>query len=103
MYTHYRGTTFQFAGVLQNNGVAQDLTNGTLVAKVFDKTATNLYGTLTVTVLDPVNGLVTLSYPNTGSWPVGNARMDCTLTLPNGTLLASDPEFFRIAQNPVVA
>lgn len=103
MYTHYRGTTFQFIGVLQNNGVPQDLSAGTLVAKVFDKTGTILYGTLTITPLDPVNGLITLSYPDTSAWPVGNARMDCTLSLPNNTFLASGPEFFRIAQNPVVA
>ena len=103
MYTHYRGTTFQFAGVLQNNGVPQNLSSGTLVAKVFDKTGTILYGNLTVTIIDPVNGLITLSYSDTSAWPVGNARMDCTLTLPGPTLLASDPEFFRIAQNPVVA
>lgn len=103
MWTHYRGTTFQLSGQLQDNGVPQNLTGCTLVAKVFDKLGVTLIGALTVTVLDPVNGLVTLTYPNTSTWPVGNARIDMTLTLANGTLIASDPDYFRIGTNPIVA
>ena len=103
MWTHYRGTTFQLSGQLQDNGVAQNLTGCTLVAKVFDKSGNTLIAPLNMTILDPVNGLIMLAFPNTSTWPVGNARVDMTLTLANGTLIASDPDYFRIGTNPIVA
>lgn len=74
-----------------------------MVAKVFDKLGVTLIGTLIVTIMDPINGLVMLTFPDTSTWPVGNARVDMTLTLANGTLIASDPDYFRIATNPIVA
>lgn len=103
MWTHYRGTTFQLSGQLQDNGVAQDLTGCKLVAKVFDKLGNTLIATLIVTILDRVNGLVMLTFPDTSTWPIGNARIDMTLTLSNSTLIASDPDYFRIGTNPIVA
>lgn len=103
MWTHYRGTTFQLSGQLQDNGVAQNLTGCTLVAKVFDRLGNAVIATLNVTILDPVNGLVMIAFPDTSMWPIGNARIDMTLTLPNNTLIASDPDYFRIGTNPIVA
>ena len=103
MYTHFRGTPFQFTGVLQDDGVVQDLTGCVLQASVFDKPGLNLYGALTCQIIDAVNGLVEVSYPDTSSWPVGNARVDFTLTIPTQTQpIASPPDYFRIAQSPMV-
>jgi hypothetical protein len=103
MYVHYRGTTFQFVGSLQNDGAAQDLTNATVIANVYDPTGTTLIANLTTTILDPATGgLLGISYPNTSAWPVGKARIDVVITLNNGQEVASDPCWFRIAQNPVL-
>jgi hypothetical protein len=102
MYTHYRGTTFAFTGQLQNDGVAVDLSNATLTAKMFDKLGVNLYANLVVTPIIPLQGVVTVTFPDTSEWPVGIARMDCLLTFQDGTDLASDPDYLRIAQTPMV-
>ncbi len=103
MYTHYRGTTFQFVGSLQNDGVPQDLTNAAIAAQVYDPTGTILIANLTATVLTPATGgILAISYPSTIAWPVGKARMDVVITLNNGQIIASDPSWFRIAQTPVI-
>lgn len=102
MYTHFRGTTFQFTGQMQDDGDTLDLTTGTLAAKVFDPSGTNLYGSLIITVVDAVNGLVQMSYPDTSAWPVGKARIDATFAPSSGELIASPPEWFRIAQTPMI-
>lgn len=102
MYTHYRGTTFQFIGQFQDDGVNQDLTGATLTCEVFDALGQTLIATLVVNVLDASKGLVTVSYPNTSTWPVGKARLDSKILFQTGQLIASDPEYFRIAQTPVV-
>lgn len=105
MYTHYRGTPFQFAGAVYNNGAPMDLTGATVTATVFDPTGTTAYGQLTCTVSNPANlGVVTLAYGNTSNWPVGKARLDMLIYLPNnnGQPLASDPCQFRIAQTPML-
>ena len=103
MYTHYRGTPFQFTGVLQDDGIVQDLTNCVLLASVFDKPGQNKYGDLNINVIDPIQGLVEVSYPDTSSWPVGIARIDFTLQIPeNDKPLATPPDFFRIAQTPMI-
>jgi len=102
MYTHYRGTTFQFTGQLQNDGVPVDVTNATLTATVFDKPGLVTYGNLVVTKTIPAQGVITVTYPDTSAWPVGIARMDCLLLLSDGTQIASDPEYLRIAQTPMV-
>lgn len=103
MYTHIRGTTFQFIGQMQNDGVVQDLTGATLVAKVYDETGVTFYGNLAVTIENPSTaGLAALTYPNTLPWPVGKARMDMVLTLPNSQVVASKPIWFRIEQNPIL-
>lgn len=102
MYTHFRGTTFQFVGQLQDDGVVQDLTNCILTMAIFDPSGENLYGNLIVSVIDAPIGLVTASYPDTSGWPVGKARLDMTLTTAVGEVLASPPEPFRIAQSPLI-
>lgn len=103
MYTHFRGTTFQFVGQLQNDGVAQDLTNvASLNISVFDKPGVNVFGQLTVNIIQATTGLIDVSYPDTSNWPVGLARIDATLTLTDGTIVASEPDYFRIAQSPMV-
>ena len=107
MYTHYRGSTFAFTGQLQNDGIPVDLTGGgvnpaTLTASVFDKAGVNLYGNLVVTPIIPAQGVVTVTYPDTSTWPVGIARMDALLTFQDGTVIASDPDYIRIAQTPLV-
>jgi len=102
MYTHFRGTTFQFIGQMQDDGVPVDLTNYTLQANVYDPSGMTLYGKMTITPVDLTNGLITLSYPDTSQWPVGKARIDFTLFFPNGEFTASPPDWFRIAQSPMV-
>ena len=105
MYSFYRGTPFQFAGQLQDDGKVFDLTNCTLSAKVFDPTGTNTYGTLTCTVMgDPTLGLAGVTYSgDTTLWPVGKARIDFLLQTPNNVEpIASDPVWFRIAQTPMI-
>lgn len=105
MYTYYRGTPFQFAGQMQDDGVVQDLTNATVQATCFDPTGTVVHGVLTCAVIgDPKQGLVSVSYPDTTAWPVGKARVDFLLFMPNnnGQPIASDPAYFRIAQSPML-
>lgn len=102
MYTHFRGTTFQFTGQFQDDGVAQDLTNCTVAANVYDQSGTVLYGALNVTFVDTPNGIIAVSFPNTSAWPVGKARIDCLMTLANGEIIASSPDVFRIAQTPII-
>jgi hypothetical protein len=102
MYTYFRGTTFQFAGALQDNGVPQDLTGASIAISVFDKPGVNLLGTLSVVVQDAVNGLVTVSYGDTSAWPVGIARIDALITFATGQTIASEPDYFRVAQTPMV-
>jgi hypothetical protein len=102
MYTHFRGTTFQFIGQLQDDGVPQDLSNCTLVANVYDPSGVTLYGTLTVQAIDLVNGLVGLSFPDTSVWPVGKARIDFVLWFQNGENVASPPDWFKVAQSPIL-
>lgn len=103
MYTHFRGSPFQFTGVVQDDGIIQDLTNCVLLASVFDKAGVNKYGDLSINIISPVQGLVEVTYPDTSSWPVGIARVDFTLQLPdNSAPLASPPDFFRIAQSPMI-
>lgn len=102
MYTHYRGTTFQFVGQFQNDGDVQDLTGCSLAANVYNKKGDNLYGQLTVTIIAAASGIVQLSFPDTSAWSVGVARIDCLLTLLDGTTVASDPDYFRVAETPMV-
>lgn len=103
MYTHYRGTTFQFIGQMQNDGVVLDLTNATIIAAVYDQGGVNVIGNLTVQISDPVNGMVILLFPSgTGDWPVGKVRLECEITMGDGTNVASDPEYFRVAQSPII-
>jgi len=102
MYTHYRGTTFAFTGQLQNDGVPVDVTNATLTASVFDKAGVNLYGHLVVTKVIPAQGVVNLTFPSTALWPVGIARLDALIVFADNTTLASDPDYLRIAQTPMV-
>lgn len=102
MYKHIRGSTFQFVGQFQNQGLVQNLTGFTIRAAIYDPTGTNLYGVLTVTILDAVNGIVLLTYPNTSAWPVGKARMDMTMEVENEQIVGGDPAYFRIGQNPLV-
>lgn len=102
MYTHYRGTTFQFMGQMQDDGVVQDLTNCILTMRVSDPTGDNLIGQLMISIIDPIQGFVSVSYPDTSTWPVGKARIDMTLVTGAGETLASPPEPFRIAQSPII-
>ena len=107
MYTHYRGTTFSFTGQLQNDGVAVDLTGAgvdtaTLTATLFDKKGENTIAVLVVTPVIPLQGIVMITFPDTSTWPVGIARIDCLLQYQDGTILASDPDYLRIAQTPMV-
>lgn len=102
MYTHYRGTTFAFTGQIQNDGIPVDLTSATLTASVFDKAGVNLYGNLVVTKVIPAQGVVNLTFPSTSLWPVGIARLDALITFADNTTLASDPDYLRIAQTPMV-
>lgn len=105
MYTFYRGTNFQFAGQVQDDGIVQDLTNATLEGKVFDPTGQTLFGALSCNVLgDPTLGVVNISYSgDTTLWPVGKARVDFLLFLPNNANpIAADPIPFRIAQTPMI-
>jgi len=103
MYTHYRGTTFQFAGQVQNEGKVQDLTGCTITANVYNRAGTVLIGALAVDILQPTLGVISVGYPQgTGNWPVGSARIDALFTFSDGSTLASDPDYFRILQTPVV-
>lgn len=103
MYTHFRGTTFQFIGQMQDDGLPYDLTNCTLQANVYDPEGLTLYGNLTVDVLQATQGLAQFTYGgNTIQWPVGKARIDFLLTFANGETAASPPDWFRIAQSPMV-
>lgn len=102
MYTHFRGTVFQFAGQLQDDGVVQDLTDAVVAASVFDPGGTILYGALTVTYIDRPTGLIQVGYPDTSAWPVGKARVDFTLTTALGELIAAPPDVFRVAQTPMI-
>ena len=106
MYSFYRGTPFNFVAQVQDDGVIQDLTNASLQANVYDPTGTTVIATLTCTVLAPAtNGIVNISAPGpTTNWPIGKARVDFLLYLPNnnGLPLASDPVPFRIAQAPMI-
>jgi hypothetical protein len=102
MYTHFRGTTFSFAGTFQNDGVNQDLTGATITANVYDKPGVTLYGALTIVVIDAPSGLCTVSYPDTSGWPVGIARIDALILFATGQSIASEPDYFRIAQTPMV-
>lgn len=102
MYTHFRGTTFQFTGQLQDDGVAQPLTNATVAANVYDPSGTILYGALTVTFVDTLLGILDLSFPDTSAWPVGKARIDFLMTLSTGEVIASAPDIFRVAQTPMI-
>lgn len=101
MYTHFRGSTFQFIGQLQDDGVVQDLTNCTLQASVFDPLGVTLYGALTITPINLQQGTVTISYPDTSLWPVGKARIDFRLYLPTGENVLSPPDWFRVAESPL--
>jgi hypothetical protein len=102
MYTHFRGSTFQFIGQLQDDGVPQDMTNCTLQANVYDPSGTNLYGTLVIGEVDFTQGLVTISYPDTSKWPVGKARIDFRYWNANGDNIISPPDWFRVAESPLV-
>jgi hypothetical protein len=102
MYTHFRGTTFQFIGAVADDAVPQDLTNCTLLANVYDPEGVTLYGALKISVLDAKNGLATISYPDTSKWPVGKARIDFKLSFANGETVASPPDWFRVAQSPII-
>jgi hypothetical protein len=102
MYTHFRGSTFQFIGQLQDDGVPQDLTGCTLQANVYDPSGTTLYGNLTVNVFDAIHGLATVSFPDTSTWPVGKARIDFRFWNANNENIISPPDWFRIAESPMV-
>lgn len=105
MYKFVRGTTFQFAGVVQNDGVVQDLTNATIQASIYDQTGTILIATLTCTVLTPASlGAISLTYNgSTSHWPPGKAQLLFLLNLPNNpNPLPSDPCYLRIEQNPMI-
>lgn len=103
MYKYYRGTTFQFAGQMQDDGVVLDLTGSTLLGSVFDPTGQTLIANLTVVVMVGTDGLVMITFPgDTTNWPVGKARIDWVLSLADGTNVASDPVPFIIAQTPMI-
>jgi hypothetical protein len=61
-----------------------------------------LYGALTITEVDFTQGLATFSYPDTSQWPVGKARIDFRLYIPSGENVLSPPDWFRIAESPLV-
>lgn len=103
MYTHIRGSTFQFIGQFQNNGVVQDLTGFIIQAAVYDMTGTVLIGTLTVTIADPVNGIVILTFNDTGAWPIGKAMLVMQMQFEGQQIIGGNPAYFRIGQNPMVA
>lgn len=102
MYTHYRGSTFQFIGQMQDDGVPYDLTNCTLQANVYDPSGITLYGALTVAMVDATQGTATFSYPDTSLWPVGKARIDFRFYNATGENILSPPDWFRIAESPMV-
>lgn len=105
MYSFYRGTNFNFAGQFQNDGAVQDLTGAILTGKVFDPTGTIVIAPLTCAVIgDPKLGVVSVTFSgDTTLWPVGKARIDFLLNLPNNAEpIASDPIWFRIAQTPMI-
>jgi hypothetical protein len=105
MYVFYRGTNFNFAGQMQDDGLVQDLTNASVLGTVFDPTGTITYGVLTCTVIgNPTLGIINVSYSgDTTLWPVGKARIDFLLNMPNvPDPIASDPVYFRIAQTPMI-
>jgi hypothetical protein len=103
MYSYYRGTVFQFVGQVQDDGVVQNLTGATLQAQVSDMN-NNLIANPTVTVTNAVGGIVSVTVTgSTITWPLGKARIDFLLTLPNNALpIASDPAFFRIINTPML-
>lgn len=105
MYTFYRGTLFQFSGQLQDDGVVQDLTGATISGTVFDVTGVTPYASVQCAIAgNPTLGVITVSYSgDTTLWPVGKARIDFLLNLPNNpNPIASDPCYFRVAQTPMI-
>lgn len=66
-----RGDTFRLDGTYMADGVAAALPTG-IRAQLRDASDV-LMGELTVTRVDPANGLYSLSWPDTSSWVPGKA------------------------------
>lgn len=105
MYTFTRGTNFNFAGQVQNDGKVMDLTGVTVAARIYDMTGTTLIASLTCQIVgDPTLGVISVTYSgDTLGWAPGKVQVLFLLNIPNNpNPLASEPAYFRIAQNPMI-
>jgi hypothetical protein len=104
MYRYVRGTPFQFAGQVQDDGVPMDLTGATITANMYDQTGTILIASLVVTILEATEGMLSVTFPtSTITWPLGKAQMFFLMNIPNNNgPIVSDPAYLRIEQNPMI-
>ncbi|WP_250439896.1 hypothetical protein [Caballeronia sp. AZ1_KS37] len=101
MLNVYIGATFQMVGGLQKDGAPSDFSGWTLTANLYDQTGSTLLSNLNTNWLDITQGLLTLTAPDTSSWPAGKARIDCQLVTPSGEIVLGPPTYLRILQSPL--
>lgn len=101
MINIYKGSTFQVAGSLQQDGKEADFTGWTLTANLYDSTGTILISQIDVNWIDIKKGIITLSSPSTSTWVLGKARIDVKLVTPLNEIILGPPTYVRILQSPL--
>jgi hypothetical protein len=96
--THKRGDTFELTLTLENQGIAVDITLYTIACQIRDQDDL-LIQDLTVTKIDPTNGVFTITATDTetSTWPLLKLDADVEFIEPDATVSSS--ETFNIQVN----
>jgi len=118
-FKFYQGQTFNGAGCLAFtgpvasgtsgvNGNQPDFSQWALTASLYDQTGDTQIYSFTVlnqsnTAVPNTNGLYTVTAPSgdTAQWPIGKAQFILLATAPDGSVIPSDPVWYRITASPL--
>lgn len=102
MKSFIRGSTFQQVGQFGQSGSPVDCTGWTVTLVVSTAAApVTQIATLNLTWIDQTIGAFNVTAGDTSNWPVGKARIDCKVVDNFGTIVKSEPSFFRIGESPI--
>ena len=91
------GSRFQMMGRFLIDGKPLDVSQWLGVSVTLADYSTNtIFATLNTAPVDPENGVYQVWADDTSQWPIGRARMDCSVIDGNNNTYNAAPDYLRI-------
>lgn len=99
MLTIACGSTFQLLGRFLFDAQPIDTSGWGAVSLTLSDFTGNPFATLNFEWIDPTLGIARVWADDTSAWPVGRARIDCTVTDSYGQVINAAADYFRLVES----